>query len=293
MEREARDTRRDAALATSEEPTIVVPLDGTQGALAAVPVARALAELEHGTVHVVHVTDGELPPHELLEKVGLAPGQVADSVLRARTGSPAEEILRIAHERRDTVLVMCARTSARGPGREMGRVARAVLRGARVPIVFVNPARPLAPYVIRRIAFPHDGTPTTGVAITSACDLAARTRAELLVLHVAAAAGAREEPGSLDAPFYVDQPQHEWPAWTREFLERLCASRQHPRISPRLLLLRGDPADALVRHATDHEVDLIVCGWRGSLEPSRAKVLRSLIERAPCPVLVLRVGGPT
>ena len=45
-----------------------------------------------------------------------------------------------------------------------------------------------------------------------------RGRAELLVVHVTDVRAAPAEPGSLTTPRYVDQPQHEWPAWASEFI---------------------------------------------------------------------------
>ncbi|HZV02547.1 MAG TPA: universal stress protein, partial [Planctomycetota bacterium] len=214
--------------ATAEEPCLIVPLDGTRAALAAIPVAKALAAIEGATVHIVHVGKRGLSPRDLLEKVGLAPEHATDSVLQARTGSPAEEICRIVRERKGSSVVMCARTGGPGEGLELGSVAKAVLGGAHAPVVFV-PAKPRPePFALRRIVFPHDGSPGTADAIGAATHLARRAGAELLVLHVATATSTGEEAGTFPPPFYVDQPQHEWPTWTREFLDRLCCGCEAP-----------------------------------------------------------------
>ena len=173
-----------------------------------------------------------------------------------------------------------------------GSIALEVLRSTRVPVVLVNPERTLEPYRLRRILFPHDGTPTTAAAIGPVLELAERAGADLLVLHVASVCRAPTEPGTLAIPFYVDQPHHEWPAWMREFLDRLCgvtgAALHHKGM--KLILGCGDPADEIARVAAEHRADLVVLAWRGSLAPERAKVARSVIARSPCPVLVLRVG---
>ncbi len=278
--------------ATAAEPCVIVPLDGTREALAALPVARVLAALEGATVQIVHVSERDLSPRDLLERVGLGPEETTGSVLQARTGSPAEEICRVVSEREGSSVVMCVRTGRRRVGRELGSVARAVLGGAHARVVFVPPEPRLAPFALRRIVFPHDGAPGKADALDAATRLARGAKAELLVLHVVAATSAGEEAGTFPPPFYVDQPQHEWPAWTREFLDRLCCGcEEGPRTALGLLLLRGDPADALVGYVTGHQVDLLVLGWRGSVAPERASVVRSLVARAPCPVLVVRLAA--
>ena len=53
------------------EAVILVPLDGSEYALAALPVAKAFGEIEHATVHVVHVADeSERPDSEVMGFVG-------------------------------------------------------------------------------------------------------------------------------------------------------------------------------------------------------------------------------
>jgi nucleotide-binding universal stress UspA family protein len=138
---------------------------------------------------------------------------------------------------------------------------------------------------------PHDGTPTTAGALAEAMDLAQRSGAELDVLHVPTPE-APTEPGTLGAPQYLDQPQHEWPLWAREFLERtrsLCACP--PSVQARLFLRRGAPGAEILRFAQERAGDLIVLAWRGRLEPGRARIMQQVLREAPCPMLVLRVGG--
>jgi nucleotide-binding universal stress UspA family protein len=48
--------------------TVLVPLDGSVAAAAAIPVARGFAELVHGTVAILHVSDDALAPAALIER---------------------------------------------------------------------------------------------------------------------------------------------------------------------------------------------------------------------------------
>lgn len=110
------------------------------------------------------------------------------------------------------------------------------------------------------------------------------------MLHVATPGGERPtEPGTLISPRYVDQPQHEWPAWAQEFLARLCAiggARGETEI--RLAVAQGEASAAIIDFA--RQCDLIVLGWRGALEPDRARTMQRVIRDTTCPVIVFRVG---
>ena len=43
------------------EPVILVPLDGSKQALAALPVAKVLGEIERAALQILHVGEHELP----------------------------------------------------------------------------------------------------------------------------------------------------------------------------------------------------------------------------------------
>ena len=122
-----------------------------------------------------------------------------------------------------------------------------------------------------------------------ATDFALLAAAELVVLHVATPGGERPtEPGTLVSPQYVDQPQHEWPAWAREFVERLqVVGGAKSGIRSRLAVARGEAGAAIVESA--RQSDLVVLAWRGALEPDRARTMRHVIRDTTCPVIVLRL----
>lgn len=271
-------------------PIVLVPLDGSLHALAALPVARAMAELEGATLHLAHVGEPRLPPGELLQRLGLTRDDLWGAVISQVTGPPAEGILRLARELRSCLIAMCTHTGMEKPYGELGSVAEGVLRHAPCPLVLVQPERGLRPWALREVLLPHDGTPATAAAIHPALDLVDRAGARLTVLHVATL-GARTavEAGALGVPRYVDQPQHEWPAWAQEFLDRVRGLGHAPEGIPiRLLVAPGAPGEQIVRCARERGSDLIVLAWHGSLAPARAATLKRVIRDAPCPALVLR-----
>jgi nucleotide-binding universal stress UspA family protein len=142
---------------------------------------------------------------------------------------------------------------------------------------------------LRRLLVPHDGTPMSAAAVGPATEFASMAAAELVVLHVATP-GAQHptEPGTLVFPRYVDHAHHEWPAWGREFLDRLRAvGGARDGIEMRLAVAQGDASAAIVDFAG--QSDLIVLGWRGALEPDRARTMRCVIRDTTCPVIVFRL----
>jgi nucleotide-binding universal stress UspA family protein len=170
----------------------------------------------------------------------------------------------------------------------LGRTATKVLHDARCPVVLVPPERGAAPWRLHHVLVPHDGTPSTSAALQPAAALAERGRAELLVVHVTNIKTAPAEAGSLSTPRYVDQPQHEWPAWTSEFLNRLACICPLGQLRVRMFLAHGDTAAEIMRLSEKQSTDLIVLAWRGILEPPRAATMKDILREAHCPIMVVR-----
>lgn len=272
---------------------ILLPLDGRAHALSALPVASALAKTLGATLHVLHVGERATAPQEMLEALGVAVEELRGSVFDQPTGRAGEAILRSAEEQLGPLIVMCTHTGMDKPRGALGHVAEEVLREAPCPVILVQPERGRQSWSLRRILLPQDGTPATSAAMDPAGDLAHRTGAEVLVLHVATPrAGRPAEPGTLTVPCYLDQPQHEWPAWATEFIHRMTGLGHPPAdVRFRLSVATGEPGREIVRFAREHEADLIVLAWHCRWEPERAATMKAVIRRATCPVLIIRAAA--
>jgi nucleotide-binding universal stress UspA family protein len=270
--------------------TLLVPLDGSTNATAALSVARGLAHLKAATVVLIHVGREALPPEELLGRMKLSPEDVRGLVIDQCIGSPADAIVREAAARHAVMIVMCAPVRPGGPLRAFGSVLGEVLRTAPCPVVLVPSIR-RHPWALRQLVLPHDGTPTSAAAIAPTADLASRAGADLVVLHVTTPGAERPvESGTFVTPRYLDQPQHEWPAWSREFLQRVRGFGHPANVEKiRLVLAQGEASAAILEFARRNASDLIALAWRGSLEPERAQTIRRVIRDASCPVIVFRV----
>ena len=98
------------------------------------------------------------------------------------------------------------------------------------------------------------------------------------------------ELGALVTPQYIDQPQHEWPAFSQELLARFLGAigRCSRGVPARFFLRAGDPAREILRAATELDPDLIALVWHGGCEGEHGRVFRRVLPDAGLPVLVLR-----
>lgn len=269
------------------EPVILVPLDDSEQALAALPVAKVLGEIERAALRIVHVGELKPPRAELLRRLRLAAPVLDGCTVEARTGEPAAEILLAAAEMKPRLIVMCTHTAAQ-PRKIPGGTATSVLRNAPCPVVLVPPGRGSIAWHLHHVLVAHDGTPTTSAALRPAAELAERASAELLVAHVTDISAAPAEPGSLTTPPYVDQPQHEWPAWTSEFVKRLACMCPLGHLHVRIVLGHGNRVAEIVRLAKKQSTDLMVLAWKGEWEVPHAATLKGILREAPCPIMVVR-----
>ena len=279
---------------SADSPIVLVPLDGSVHATAALPVARVLAALKHATLHIVYVAEEPLPAQGLLQTLNLTPEQRRGTVVDQIVGPPAASIVRMANEQRSVLIVMCTHTDMTKPHDALGHVAEDVLRAAPCPVVLVRPERGLLPWTLHRILLPHDGTPTAAAAVSPAMDLVHQSGAALDVLHIVVPAASRPpEPGTLTMSRYADQPHYELPFWEGEFLDRMRAICPIPPSAHTRLFVRvGTPGEVITRFARDHASDLIILAWSGSIDAERARTFKEVIHRSPCPTIVLRTDLP-
>jgi nucleotide-binding universal stress UspA family protein len=269
------------------ERVILVPLDGSKQALAALTVAKVLGEIERAALHILHVSEHEPKSEELRGRIGREAPLLDDLTIDARVGTPAVEILQAAGEIKPRLIVMC-KHSGTERGKMLGRTAMKVLHDAPCPVVLVPPERGATPWHLHHVMVPHDGTPSTSAALQPAAELAERGRAELLVVHVTDIRAAPAELGALTTPRYVDQPQHEWPAWSSEFVNRIACLCPLDHVHVRMLLAHGATATEVLRLSERQSTDLIVLAWRGIWEAPRAATLKDILREAHCPIMVVR-----
>ena len=264
------------------EAVILVPLDGSKNALCALPIARRMADLEKGSIRILHVTEEVGPLGETAGSLGLQPADLGGAAIEVRAGRPAEAILAAAADCQVGLIVMVAHSSDAQPAGAIGDTVLAVLRAAHCPVVLISPTRALGGWALRRVLALHDGSPAVSDALGPATELVREADAELIVLQVACDERA-QETGSIAPPGYLDQVQHSWPAWSEEFLHRLASICPLADVRVRLLVAHGDPAGETARVATEESADLIVLAWEGRWEGATRRDLEGRAARRTMP----------
>jgi nucleotide-binding universal stress UspA family protein len=138
---------------------------------------------------------------------------------------------------------------------------------------------------MQKIVVAYDGSDHADRALDRAAQLAA-AGAELVVVSAARLRTLERDPaGGTSA---VDPIEAEW---ARENLDKARARLGETGGTLRTVEAHGDPADAVVRQASDEGADLIVVGTRGLNVAQRAllgSVSTKIVHHAPCDVLVVR-----
>jgi nucleotide-binding universal stress UspA family protein len=269
---------------------IVLPLDGSAVSRAAVPVARGLAQLYKAVSHLLYVGEAPPDPKNMLSLLGVTREDMPGAVVDTYEGDAAEGIAGTARQLPESLIVMCTHTGAHGDLDHFGSVAEAVLASSPERIVLLAPDRGDKPWCIQRVLLAHDGTRVCDAAAASAAELSLLGGAEVIALHVAARKAASPEgPGNHPAPRYIDQPQHEWPAWTGEFTDRMLALGRPPSsVHFNLVVAGGQPGSEIANLARERQADIVVMAWHGQWEHARHIATRVVLRAAGCPVLLVR-----
>ncbi|MDI3288650.1 universal stress protein [Polyangium sp. 15x6] len=268
---------------------VLVALNGTDAAAsqAAVAMGRLVARTLHEPLHGIFASEAKVPPGELPRLLGMPKHALDGVVLDVEVGDPVERIMAFTEAHPTAFVIVGAESSERG-GLGVGELAGHTIERSHAPVIVVRPEERLA---LSRILVPLDGTPSTASALEPAGALARQAGASLdIVLVGEAQHGPHVEPGAMGAPQYVDQPHHEWPAFSAEFVHRFAKTIGHcPEDVPtRFFLGAGAPADEILRFAETLAADLTVLVWHGLRREEHGAVFERVLRKATCPVLVLR-----
>ena len=138
---------------------------------------------------------------------------------------------------------------------------------------------------LKRILVPVDFSPTSDAALRYGIELARRFTARLYLLNVP------EHPGEAAEAEYPIGIFETMQNAAHDRLWHLLSEEEARELRPECAMRSGDPADAIVRYAHEHDVDVIVMGTRGREGVARVllgSVAEKVVRRAPCPVLTVR-----
>jgi nucleotide-binding universal stress UspA family protein len=294
---------------------ILVPLDGSRLAEAALPAASFLAGILGARVTLVHVIERDAPQEihgerhltdsyearnyldEVATRIFPSGIQVEKHVHSSEVSNVARSIVEHVGELGPDLIVMC--THGRGGLRALvfGRIAQQVVGLGTTPVLLVQPSGsgPAPAFSCRRLLVTLDGNPDHEQGLKVAARLAKACKAELhlvMVVHKYKtlsgehAATAKILPRATIALLDLAQGEAE------EYLHRHVTELQASGLTVMADVQRGDPVATIVSTAARQGIDLIVLAthgktgmnafWSGSATPNVA-------SRTPVPLLLVPV----
>ena len=267
---------------------ILVPHDFGATSAAAMRYAAALTRMFGDALDVLHVGDpkdainasdgvGTTPLHQLMtlsDEAGEA------TALHFRFGTPRDEIVRFAQERRTDLIIMGTHGRGRIGHAVVGSVAEGVVRAAPCPVMVVRD--PSHEFVVPNILVATDFDRASATALTYAKELGWVFGGRLHLLHVAENWFLKPvvwDPHALEA------------SKRQQLSDQFTDQERNALHAKTVLLLADDPAAAIIDYANSSAIDLIVIGTHGRSSIDRllmGSVAERVIRRAPCSVLAVR-----
>lgn len=286
---------------------VVVGVDGSEPAAAALDWAARQASLENRQLAVVHGCGLPGAMHDFedivanergLESVGRS--IVREAVQEVRLADPTigvESVVTMGHPERvlleasesADMLVLGARGRGTVASALLGSVSAVVARESMCPVVVVRAFDERDELdEPRRVVVGVDGTPVSTAAVEFAFRMASVRGAPLTLLH--ATWDLREQASALiDLRSYAEKVNlsEEEERLVSETVAGLC--EKYPDVPVTECYRRGEPVRQLVDASRD--ASLVVVGTRGRrllATTLLGSVSRGVVERAYCPVAVVR-----
>lgn len=293
---------------------VLVPLDGSRLAEAALPVAVCVAERLGATVTLLHVIERGAPaavhgqPHltdpgraeQYLEEVrrrAFPPVvSVASHVHRIEQADVARSLVDHGVELGADLVVMCTHGAGGLRHRLFGTVAQKVIALGRLPVLLVPAEAPAARrFACRHALVPLDGRPAHEQALPVAAALVRSWKGTVHLLRVVptlttlaptGAASAQLLPGTTVNLLDLEEDRG------REYVEAQRARLQANGVDATADVVRGDAVGAIIDAARRFQADLVIVGthgrrgmeafWAGSVAPR-------LVGRVAVPLLLVPV----
>ncbi len=294
---------------------LLVPLDGSALAEAAIPVAARFAARTGASLTLVHVIERNAPTAvhrerhlvnaeeaeaylaEAVRLPALAGLTVATHVHTAEVSDVAASIYEHSAELAPDLVVMT--THGRGSARRLifGAIAQQVIALGTTPVLLVRPspaaAGPAGPAGLQTILAPIDGDPDHEKGLPVAARLAAAFSCGLHLLMVvpgfrhlrgSEAAAGMLLPGATRLKLEMDT------AGAEEYVEARAAELAQSGVASTCDVIRGDPARAIVTSTRRLAVGLVVMGTHGRAGADAfwaGSVAARVVARSRAPVLLV------
>jgi nucleotide-binding universal stress UspA family protein len=291
---------------------ILVPLDGSKLAEAALPAAVSLAETFHTPVTLLHIIEQDAPDEvhsdrhltEAIEaKAYLA--KIAERAFPTKTKvnlhvhtSPVEDVARsiVDHssdEIQPDLIILCSHGNSGMHDLFFGNIAQEVAAASGTPVLLIKPDDSSPSFQLRHILVPLDNESVHDKALPTAESLAKIYEAELNLLCVIPTLGTLSgEQAAVSnmlpatSTAYLDITEE---IALEHFQEHLNEYKKN-HIQATAEIARGDPATVISKTAEEISADLIVFGTHGHLGLDafwNRSVAAGVARRTGIPILLI------
>jgi nucleotide-binding universal stress UspA family protein len=295
---------------------ILVPIDGSTMAEAALPAAAFLAEKFQARVTLMHVVERNAPdevhgqPHlkhpqeaerylrELAKRAFSKRCQVECHVHTNEVDDVAGSIVEHAEELAHDLVIMCSHGKGAALHLFLGSIAQSVIARGAHPVLITHPdERGGAPaFFCRHVLVPMDNDPEHAQALPVSKDLARACGSTLhlvtVIPDIATLKGGKTVVSRL-LPGTTKRLQDLATQDAEQYFQQLEDGLRGEGFEASAHVLRGDPAGVIVDAAIQAKIDLIVLGTHGKTGMDAfwaGSVAHRIVSQSRIPLLLIPVG---
>ena len=282
--------------------SVMVPLDGSALAEAALPIGESIAKRSGSALHLVRVVDLEAAADEARnaqrELETIADRVDASTQVHVRLGAAADQIVAVAGTLAHPLIVMTSHGRT-GVGRwAFGSVADRVVHGGGAPVLLIRSGlAPVDPNDFARFLVPLDGSALAEIALPEALELSRLFNATVHFVRVVDTARIFMTVGIDQAPISADivnQLITDLDAQARNYLDSITSKARAEGFTAESEVPNGNPVGALLEYSDTKRIDLVIMATHGRGGFNRlvfGSVAERLLRLMPTPVLVVPVDA--
>ncbi len=297
---------------------LLIPLDGSALAEAALPAAVQFAQRNAAAVTLLHIIEQNAPTtvhgerhlrnvgeakaylDEVAKRVFPAGITVSRHVHEAQTRDVARGIAEHRAELAHDTVVMTSHGHGGLKGMLFGRIAEQVVAIGRTPILLIRPRESgHASFECRRVLIPHDGVPAHETGLTAGTELARIFRAEAKIIMVVPTRGTLGGAQSFTGTVLPRATRAVLELAQEEAIQHIrdhAAEMQRLGITAAAEVLRGEPARKIVEAGESFRADVIVLGTHGRAGTQafwQKSIAPRIAGRAECSILFVPASATT
>ena len=296
---------------------ILVPLDGSELAEAALPYAEELArrlgsEMILTTVLSPDTGSGEDSSHPHVRNVYLqkivdiverdvrkaseestAKGTRVESVVLV--GHPAEQIVDYASKEKIDLIVMSTHGRSGITRWTLGSVADKVVRAVKEPVLLIRAKGARADVrkkgVLAKVLVPLDGSKEGESVIPYVAELAAKLKTKVILFQVLASGYQIITASGYESVIYPEQQMESDKALAGNYLAKVAVRLEKSGVTVEPEVRFGNAAEEIIKFADETHVDLVAMSTRGRSGIERwvfGSVAERLLYQGNTPLLLVR-----